>query len=804
MVFNFRKVASVLASATMVSSTVALAAAANYPMPFVQNGNADVAIVYGSNNPASTDLAAVTDISNSLNAALAAQATSGTTTTTVTGGDSVVLKKSSNNVNLNDVVSSVFGTTVDDEDLSSLLADGTYNNDENTEFDYEQKITLGSGLQLNYFKDSDYNDNQPSLGVNLSSDQLVLSYELDFTTAAESDVSGGDLVDLETTNLMLLGTEYFVLDVDNSTLDITLLDSANSAIVNNGETVTISTASKTYDVSIVFISTSEVKLDVNGESTNSLSEGGTYKLSDGSYVGIKDILASTKEGTVDKVEISIGKGKLELKNDENIELNDDTVQEITSRVDRGTNTGGKETIDKIVLNWTTDDEQFLTSDNSLTMPGFGILKLSSTEFMTPASELTTVTEGSTTYIQLETAIKDSEVTIPLLYVETTTGNFTGIGKDSSNILRTDADLNVIFNETAGDELLVASWNTSTESESYLLKFDFVTENNVNKTTIRKYQDGTTTEVCTKKTAGDDCDIGSLTLTINEVIRQGSAKAVNFSGNAGSSFNRLFTDEGLMVYLPYEGVNSSASPGLINLTGAVNATGSVIGPGTAGHNWDTFDLVFVEENKDEDVAAGAQFNVTLDDNSDNEVQVSTISTGRSTLSDPDDSNTIYSYVYSDLATKVERQGQASDQRDAFITYNGGESYADIILSSSDATVGGGSAELGSVSITDSEASSSSSNLIVVGGACVNNYAASLLGSSTPLCGSAWETATGVGSGSFLIQTFDKGSGKVATLVAGYNAGDTTNAATALTTQTIDTSVNKKYVGQTATSVTSVTA
>ena len=56
---------------------------------------------------------------------------------------------------------------------------------------------------------------------------------------------------------------------------------------------------------------------------------------------------------------------------------------------------------------------------------------------------------------------------------------------------------------------------------------------------------------------------------------------------------------------------------------------------------------------------------------------------------------------------------------------------------------------------------------------------------------------------MIESFAQSGGKVATLVAGYNAGDTTNAAKYLTTQTVDTDVGSKYVGTTATSATLVT-
>jgi len=82
---------------------------------------------------------------------------------------------------------------------------------------------------------------------------------------------------------------------------------------------------------------------------------------------------------------------------------------------------------------------------------------------------------------------------------------------------------------------------------------------------------------------------------------------------------------------------------------------------------------------------------------------------------------------------------------------------------------------------------------------------LLGSTGPLCGADFTTATDVGAGQYLIETFnrDETGSAIATLVAGYNAGDTTNAATFLTTQTVMTDVGKKYIGTSGTSAELVT-
>ena len=94
------------------------------------------------------------------------------------------------------------------------------------------------------------------------------------------------------------------------------------------------------------------------------------------------------------------------------------------------------------------------------------------------------------------------------------------------------------------------------------------------------------------------------------------------------------------------------------------------------------------------------------------------------------------------------------------------------------------------------------MIVVGGSCVNSVAANLLGAT---CGADFTEKTGVGSGEFLIQSFggEYATGKIALVVAGYEAADTVNAATYLRTQTVDTTAGKKYKGTSATSATLVT-
>jgi hypothetical protein len=99
-------------------------------------------------------------------------------------------------------------------------------------------------------------------------------------------------------------------------------------------------------------------------------------------------------------------------------------------------------------------------------------------------------------------------------------------------------------------------------------------------------------------------------------------------------------------------------------------------------------------------------------------------------------------------------------------------------SSEITPGATGSAGGQIAIVkDSEASTvATKHLVVVGGSCVNTVAAKILGSDAPLCGADFSTATNVGAGGYIIKTVasPENDAKVAMLVAGYNAADTTNA------------------------------
>ena len=135
--FKFKKVASILASTLMIGSTIGLAAASTFPMPFSGGGGNDVAIVWGGENHGAvlTDYVAAINIMQTLNDdVVSISATTGTPSVT---GEAYPLFTGGTKLYINDSLNAV-RTTITATELPTVLAKGTFSG--NTEATYEQTI----------------------------------------------------------------------------------------------------------------------------------------------------------------------------------------------------------------------------------------------------------------------------------------------------------------------------------------------------------------------------------------------------------------------------------------------------------------------------------------------------------------------------------------------------------------------------------------------------------------------------------------------------------------------------------------
>lgn len=197
MKFNFKKITSVLASAIMLGSTIGIAAAANYPAPFVSGGSADVAVVVGA-SAASSDYLAAVNLGQSLQTELAKQtATTGATSTGTVSGEAAALFTGSSKIYVNSSLNAV-KTVVTKTEMPTLLAEQTFSG--NVDSKETQTIILGSVPQITYAKQPTSSDDPTfALTTSSSSGQYTYNATVDFSkavnfTLADSKSQGNNYV----------------------------------------------------------------------------------------------------------------------------------------------------------------------------------------------------------------------------------------------------------------------------------------------------------------------------------------------------------------------------------------------------------------------------------------------------------------------------------------------------------------------------------------------------------------------------------------------------------------------------------
>jgi len=756
MKFNFKKIASVIATTVMLGSTVAFAAAA-WPAPFVNNGAAASAVVYGAN---SADLTAAAD----LGAALDAGVTS--VSSEITGGDSFTLEKSSDKFYFNEALNSSYAS-LDADELSAGLAKGVYDNEDIENVDYEQKITLGSKV-LSLFTDNNYRNNEPSVGFWFTNGQNVLTYTIDF------DDGELNYTEMPESDMPLLGKEYYVLTATATKIE--LLDSADSVILTDGETKVVNGKS----VSIDWIDTDEVILNVDGTATKKLSSTNRIEdLSDGTYVAVTNILASSRESTQQKVEFSIGSGKIILENGKDVIIGEDSDDKIRGLVATITESGGF--VNAISLAWNSKDNTFLTQTNPIVMPGLEGISLIYNGLNYASDSETITLDGGSETLTLEMGNFD----IPLMWYNVT-GNVFVQGEENYPLKIDDG---VVTNTTAGyGGSEVTPWGeyynttiqnisssalTLTEDDRFIVT---LVDPDLSDVETLYYQvsdidvdgadilveledlvgsndlkwDGT---IATR--VGDTDEAGDVTVTLAGFNDANDTIYLEFT--SGVVFNKVVSEKGLVATIPV--TNASA-------------------------------ITFVESDKDDDVNEGVTFTATVSASTNEKISV-TLGTANVTKEETLANNKYTAIVNSELASKISTD-ESGDEYDLSIEYFGKEAVADVrVAVGTDVTTSSGSVKV----VKDTEVDSvSSMNLVVVGGSCINTVAAKILESETPLCGDAWSAKTGASAGKFLVQVAASpyNANKIAMLVAGYDAADTVNAVAKVKLGAESTEVGSKTV------------
>jgi len=903
---NFKKVSAIAASALMVGMSMGVAAAANYPNPFVVSGAANVAIVYGTGaGVSSLDVVQAGNIESNLQSYM----TGSTSTSVSTTGETAPLFSDATKLYISNGINKV-KTSLTKTDLPTILADGSFSG--NVQATYTQMVQMGVYPNITYGKQPT-SSSDPTLALvqgTSASSQATYNETIIFNKAvnfSNSDSIGQDIV--------LFGNPYTIsASTDNTNLvllqsaqkvDLKLDTSSGSAVSPDAKaTVTINGAQYTIEL----ISGSDTSSTVKVTDSTGASETKTITEAKSSTVnGISvAVITSTAAGNIVTSSIVAGSNKMTFTDGSYVKTGDSDTAILGTYVSFNGATGTS--ISKLTVSVAAKDTDHdaLLAGNTFVDPVFGTLQLNLAGFTgAPRENITVYPSGNDKmYVQFTDSRGNTANQRYAYYVASTgAGNNTLTVDDNHanlSIMEREKfhtnDMVVVGNEDTGRLLKLSSvfksvtegstgsgdtcqfldvlsgdtYSVTFTSNSSTIATGTFTAGGKTYTTYVEGLSSAITDYSKYNVSLDYPDSGTATQAIlYPTIRtsQGSElafyKPITFGyrtwynqSNVGNpaadtgDISSVVTGQNLTGILFPNGANAyqTVTIGAYNASNvAMTCAGTTTSLNGTGTNCSitntglTYAIGFSNTTMALNVSlikldgtasqisgpAIVLFEGKDDSNTYNNVVIELSPNSLSSSSGIGVSDVERSWsndglwdslTFSSVTTKtgeMDRWGTEAiiDSGDsahvkAVVIYPKNQVTALAYMGStgSSAIISGGNAgtQLGDVLVKDSEVSSvSAKNLIVVGGSCINSAAANLLGA--PACTADFTTKTGIGSGQFLIQSFASpySTGKVALLVAGYDAADTVNAATYLRTQTIDTTVGKKYQGTSATTATLVT-
>jgi len=780
MKFNFKKISAIAASAIMFGMTMGVATAASFPAPFSSSTSAGVAVVTGTGTGVD-DLTARSSIADYL----AGQVEGGI----VIPGDSWQVGTSSDDFELTESIKEV-ETYIDDSDLA-LLTDGTFSN-EKGDAKYEQFL---------YFEDTASSsvlfteDDEDDIGLffKISEGAVIARYVMDFTTNLKSDIETDDeLSDIEDKDITFLGKTYTITTANNGTsgVELTLMSGAEKATVNNDETITVGGRAVTVLVS----DTNVAQFTVDGVTLDKMGKGDTTKLSDGTYLGVTDITYQNFAGGLMQATFHLGADKIEMKTGTSLNVNGESIGEAAVSI-TSTESAADISISEISVNMTAEDDLFvpvggkLSDADNLDEPEV----LFSQNWDIVFNGLDSV---NTEEITLKSSNSDKQYTL----------NFKNYNGDSISlpiVYATSSGLKGGEYDTADKDLLVLNASATITDEDYFIlntanASDYAKDS---RSFVVRYRGADKTDDTNPKVKFDIEGMESRDVTLDPAgtfnLKLGGAtfNFANASSGLSNNFNITLSD----VQKGYVFNATEVGEGYIQMRTQYNALVTVKNENVSDVTSDWEVKVYVDDqDKDGDKVslstAKKVFAVTLSNSTTSTLEIlsGSVTSDSAFLTNPDnDDETLTRTSYGAYVSVVD-----TSTAPAQITATIPESVVNPLVYVTSSAIST-TTEAGSMVFLDSDTGWQSRNVILVGGSCINSATATALGVTYPTCDAAFTTATGVGSGQYLIQSVGDAftSGKIALVVAGYSRADTTAAASRLVNQptTIDTSSGNKYLG-----------
>jgi len=779
--------------ATMVGATLFGAMAqgdlSTYPAPFVQDGKFNALIVVGETGW-TTDVIGAVDIATSLQYASRTQQTvqTGTAgTVTVEGGARV--DTASQPLRLGMYLNATGRTALSKTDMPTLLKDTTFQDTDGNSYTIQHRIDL-PGAVVSYGRSvpsSAQNIDEPVLHINFDSNTPYYNLRLDFPTV----VSLGNVTNQV---VSIFGKDFTSgSGSEMSATKMTLYTAAVDQTFRAGEQATVDINGVPVTVAVLGVNTqsttASATISINGE-TESLTKGQTRTLG-GQRVYVRDVQAYTQPVGGGGARLFIGSEKIVLEDGQSV------VKGTSSKTVDGTTCAFTQSgkVSKIAIQVTP--RSYDTKAGAI---------LEGQEFVDPvfgAFKFLLATPGATPAIDsaAKGVVKFSPSGDDRLNLKLTTksgGAYDlGIGKGNSTslLLRANSDLTRNFvTGTGGTVTRNDYFVLGTGEYQRILELRSLTNSTSESKIVVKDLAAGGTEQSWSFTPGATSS-GSMTYDGNSytfTVAMGSTTSVQDGSISSASItNQVYTSTDNRVDLPIHDGVSDPVGGYYNQTYSVKERTSY-SVGSKADDYGNFTVVYkyVSGSSGSDVLFQATPTYTA------EATTGSIGSARS-LGDTAVAGTGYALSFDQV------KGSSYDNRDltpwgTLVKYNsdsGGQSIElwlpneqqkmNVFVAPVSATATSTGATEGEITYYETTPISvgaavlpsevpggiAGKNVIVVGGPCVNTAAAQLLGNPA-------DCTTGFTEGKAMLQLFDNGGGKVALLVAGYNALDTRRAARVL--------------------------
>jgi hypothetical protein len=327
---------ALMLGATILGATAATWDLMDYPAPFVADGQLDDTVLVVGAAAQTADVLGAIDIAAALQAAAVSQtAVEVSTAVAPTTEDGLKIEKNGAPFNINDQMTDVQTTDLDDSDLD-LLSDGTFDDNEgdNTgETDFTQTLAFGTTsddtfeLMMEQPDDSDvYEDGRPfGTYLHLAKNADVYTY----TLLLDSGVDVDNAADMEGNTLDIQGNTYTITDARADTSGtgvdkLTVVAGDSTLWLVQDQPYTIGS----HTVTVVDVDSGETKCGVNVDGVTIWIDDGTTEEFGDMSVGVLDVVAVyTKDYDADTCELSLGSYEIVLEDGEKVSINDVDLDE---------------------------------------------------------------------------------------------------------------------------------------------------------------------------------------------------------------------------------------------------------------------------------------------------------------------------------------------------------------------------------------------------------------------------------------------------------------------------------------------